>query len=59
MLGSFAAHKMVAVRKTGLAARIGICRLMAFALGAAVGCFAIKLPACEAVEGPGEQQNCH
>ena len=59
MIGCFATHKMVAVRKAGFAARIGICRLVAFAFRAAVGCFAIKLPACEAVEGPGEQQNCH
>lgn len=59
MIGGFAGHKMVAVRKAGFAARVGIRRLVAFAFGAAVGCFAIKLSTCEAVEGPGEQQNCH
>ena len=57
MISRFAAHEMVAVRKAGFAARIGICRLVAFAFGAAVGCFAIKLPTCEAVEGPGEQED--
>jgi hypothetical protein len=57
MLGSFAAHKMIAVRSTTLAARIGIRRLAALALGTAIRRLAIKLPACEAVEGPREKED--
>jgi hypothetical protein len=52
MSGSFAAHKMVAVGKAGFAARVGIRRLVALALGTAIRCLAIELPACEAVKGP-------
>ena len=55
MIGCFAAHKMAAVRNAGFAARIGVRRLVALALGAAVYSFAIKSPTCEAVEGSGEQ----
>ena len=59
MVRCFAAHKMVAVWSTTLAARVGIRRLVAFALGTAIRCLAIKLPTREAVEGPSEQKNCH
>jgi hypothetical protein len=58
MIGCFAAHKMVAVRKAGLAARIGIRRLVALALGAAVGGFAIESATRKAVEGPSQQEHC-
>jgi hypothetical protein len=59
MLGRFAARKMIAVRSTTLAARIGIRRLVALALGTAIRCLAIELPACKAVEGPREQEDRH
>jgi hypothetical protein len=59
MISRFPRNKMVTVRKTSLAARIGIRRLVAFALDAAVGRSAIKRPTCEAVEGPDEQEHCH
>ena len=59
MLGRFAARKMIAVRSTALTARIGIRRLVALALGAAIRCLAIKLPACKAVEGLPEQEDRH
>jgi hypothetical protein len=51
MIGRFAPNKMVVVRSTTLAARIRIRRLVALTFGTTICCLAIKLPACEAVEG--------
>jgi hypothetical protein len=59
MLGRFTAQKLIAVRRTTLAARIGISRLVALALGTAIRRLTIKLPACEAVEGSREQEDCY
>jgi hypothetical protein len=58
MLGRSAARKVIAVRSTTLAARIGIRRLVALALGTAIRCLAIKLPARKAVEGLRKQEDC-
>jgi hypothetical protein len=55
MIGRLSRHRVAPVRKTTLAARIGIRRLVALALGTAIRRLTIKLPACETVEGPREQ----
>jgi hypothetical protein len=52
-------YELIAVRNAALAALVGIGRLMALALGAAIRCPTIKGPACEAVEGPDQEENCH
>jgi hypothetical protein len=50
--------ELIAVRNAACAALVGICRRVTFVLRAAVCRLAIKRPSCEAVEGPGEQEDC-